>query len=58
MTFSSKFRTRTRSCKIYGKSTMTTGSDSVMNKNPGLNCLKLVGKIHCGINETLLRSFL
>jgi hypothetical protein len=26
----------------------------ILNKNPVLNCLKLIRNIHCGINETIL----
>lgn len=28
---------------------------SVLNKNPGLNPIKLMRDIHCGINKTLLQ---
>ena len=28
---------------------------SVLNKNPGLNCLKLIRDVHCGINGKLLQ---
>jgi hypothetical protein len=28
----------------------------VLNKNPGLNCLKLIRQIICGMNEVILQN--
>lgn len=29
---------------------------SVLNKNPGLNCIKLIKDIHCGMNGVILQA--
>jgi hypothetical protein len=55
--------THRRSCKMHRTSTKTFGSFSikekmysVLNKNPGLNCIKLIRHIHCKINEVILQK--
>lgn len=56
-------KTHRRNCKMYRISTRTIESGSkrkkipsVLNKNPGLNCLKLIRDVYCGINEILLQT--